>query len=68
MESLKIPDNWMPTEDNLNALPTPLRRYIHYIHTNVDPAGTMRENFRLRQENAALKRAYETLVSVKREA
>jgi hypothetical protein len=66
MESLKIPDSWMPTEDNLNALPTPLRRYIHYIHANVDPAGTMRENFRLRQENAALKRAYEMLVAVKR--
>jgi hypothetical protein len=56
----------MPTEDNLNALPTPLRWYIHYIHTNVDPAGTMREKFRLRQENAALKRAYEMLVAVKR--
>ena len=68
MESLKIPDNRMPTEENLNALPAPLRRYVHYIHTNVDPAGTMRENLRLRQENAALRRAYEMVTGVKRQA
>jgi len=68
MESLKISDNWMPTEENLNALPDPLRRYIHYVHTNIDPAGTMRENFRLRHENAALRRAYETLAAHKRQA
>ena len=68
MEAVHIPEDWMPTEDNLNALPAPLRRYIHYVHTNIDPQGTMRENFRLRHENAALRRAYETLTTARRQA
>jgi hypothetical protein len=60
-----ISDNWTPTTDNINALPRPLRRYIHDLQTNADPAGTLRENFRLRRENAALRKGCETLANKK---
>jgi hypothetical protein len=52
---LKIPDSWVPTAANVNKLPLALRRYLHDLHTNTDPAGTLRENVRLRQQNAALR-------------
>lgn len=34
---------WMPTAENINALPLPLRSYIHQLETEADPAGTIRE-------------------------
>jgi hypothetical protein len=61
LSTLDLSEDWWPTPENINALPKPLRRYIHDLQTNVDPAGTMRENFRLRQENAALRRECEWL-------
>lgn len=42
------------TSNEINALPHRLRDYIHHIEANCDPAGTLRENYRLRIENAAL--------------
>jgi hypothetical protein len=51
-----ISDAWRPTAENVKALPGPLRRYIHDLQTNVELVETMRENFRLWQENAALRR------------
>lgn len=36
---LDIPENWRPTTANINALPSPLRRYIHALETRYDPAG-----------------------------
>ena len=48
--------NWAPTPENLNALPNALRRYIYDLELNADIVELMRENFRLRQEIAALKR------------
>ena len=56
MATLDIPKSWTPTAENLWALPKPLRRYIHHLQSNVDHVETMRENFRLRQENAALRK------------
>lgn len=41
--------------DEISALPDRLRRYIHHIETDADPAGTVRENFHLREENARLR-------------
>ena len=49
-------ENWMPTRDNINALPKALRGYIHDLELNVDAVETMRDNFRLRREVATLKR------------
>jgi hypothetical protein len=34
---------WTPTAKNVNALPEPVRQYIHDLETNADPAGTVRE-------------------------
>jgi hypothetical protein len=42
--------NWTPTSENINALPDPIRKYIHDLHTNCDPAGMVRENVLLREE------------------
>ena len=53
---LVIDPSWTPTAENINALPRPLRQYIHDLQTNTDLVETMRENFRLRQENAALRK------------
>ena len=55
--------NWTPTPENLNALPKALLRYIHDLESDADIVELMRENFRLRQEIAALKRK----LAVKRE-
>lgn len=45
-----IPDDWIPTADNVNALPEPLRRYIMYLETESDPSHTLQELFALRQQ------------------
>lgn len=37
--TLDIPDDWLPTPANINALPDPIRRYIHHLETRADPAG-----------------------------
>lgn len=34
---------WLPTAENINALPEPIRRYIHDLSTRCDPAGEVRE-------------------------
>jgi hypothetical protein len=45
---------WLPTAENINALAEPIRKYIHDIETNCDPAGTVREVTLLRDQNAQL--------------
>lgn len=56
---INIPDNWLATSENINALPRPLRKYIHDLHTNCDPAGMVRENVLLRERVAQLERMLE---------
>lgn len=41
--------------DEVSALPEHVRKYIMWLETNADPAGTVRENFRLTEENAGLR-------------
>ncbi len=41
-------DDWTPTPENINALPRPLRKYLHDLETNADPAGMVAENAMLR--------------------
>lgn len=43
------------TPEEINALPQRVRDYIHWIETDCDPQGTLRENFRLRKENKGLR-------------
>lgn len=52
------------TSDEINALPERLRRYIAALETECDPSGTIRENFRLREENAALRLECATLAHI----
>ena len=44
----------LPAEE-VNALPEHARKYIMWLETDADPAGTVRENFRLTEENKALR-------------
>lgn len=57
----KLELDWSPTAEHINALPDPIRRYIHDLQTNADPAGTLAENFRLRRENEMLRKECERL-------
>ena len=50
MSKFDIKPDWSPTPANINALPNPLRRYIHDLKTICDPAGDVAEMFRLRGE------------------
>lgn len=45
----------------INALPDRVRKYIAALETECDPSGTIRENFRLREENAGLRYECENL-------
>lgn len=51
-----IPRGWRPTARNINRLPMPLRHFIHALQTECDPAGTIRENVLVKEENEALRR------------
>jgi hypothetical protein len=45
---------WLPDSEHINALPQPVRNYIHDLETNVDPAGIVAQNALLRDTVAAL--------------
>lgn len=47
-------DGWTPTAENINALPEPIRNYIHLLETRADPAGELRELVLLRDQMALL--------------
>lgn len=50
LKELKIPDNWLPTLENVNRLPKPVFDYIHGLESLCDPAGIIRENSILRDD------------------
>jgi len=52
--NLSIPPDWLPVAANISVLPYPLRRYIHDLETNCDPAGMVREAIVQRENAAAL--------------
>ncbi|MBL5978399.1 hypothetical protein JAO85_14005 [Comamonas sp. NyZ500] len=52
--AVAVPDGWTPTVENVNALPDPLRAYIHALETNADPSGMVRDNTILREQLAGL--------------
>lgn len=39
----------------INGLPEPVKHYIYWLETDADPAGTLQDNWRLLQENRALR-------------
>jgi hypothetical protein len=50
-----IADDWLPTPESINALPLALRTFIENLETRSDPAGTVRENILLKDENRQLR-------------
>lgn len=44
-----------PTAAHINALPTPLRKYIHDLHTRCDPAGEVADLALARDDNKSLR-------------
>ena len=61
--TLRIKDDWIPTPSNINALPEPLRAYIHDHKTVCDSAGDATELFRLQTENRMLRWECERLAA-----
>lgn len=54
--------DWLPTAENINALPEPLRLYIAGLETLCDPAGIVRENTLLKDSNKGLQAMYRKAV------
>ena len=53
--------------DEVNALPTAAREYIHQLATNTDPAGMVRENMQLRDTNTGLQSMYRKVADAAQE-
>ena len=47
-------DKFIPDADHINALPGPLRKYIHHLETRHDPAGDVAQIALLKENNRAL--------------
>jgi hypothetical protein len=47
-------ERWLPAPAHINALPQPVRTYLHDLETNTDPAGMVAENALLRDLIGAL--------------
>lgn len=47
-------DGWAPSPANVNALPEPLKKYVHDLETRCDPAGMVAENTLLHDQSAML--------------
>lgn len=47
-------DGWLPTADNINALPEGIKNYIYHLETNSDIATTIREHILFKDERRAL--------------
>jgi hypothetical protein len=45
---------WRPDPEHINAVPQPVRKYVHDLMTNADPAGMVAENTLLRDTVAVL--------------
>ena len=45
---------WLPTAENINALPEPVRQYIYDLETNADPPSMIQDNALLRENCKAL--------------
>ena len=56
-ESVFIPEGWQPSGENINALPLPLRAFIHELKTLCAAADLVQEVACLREEAFCLRRA-----------
>jgi hypothetical protein len=46
----ELDEDWLPTPENINALPAPLRQYIHQLETLSDPARLVWQNMALKDQ------------------
>lgn len=53
-KALAAKDNFLPTPEQVNALPPRLREYIHSLEARCDPSGDVRENIIARDTCRAL--------------
>ncbi len=53
-ESVFIPEGRVPWAENMYALPAPVPDFVHALQTECDPAGTIRENVLVKEENYTL--------------
>lgn len=60
----EINEDWLPTPENINALPEPIRKFIHDIETNCDPAHLVRENLLIKDSCKALALKLEQKIEV----
>jgi hypothetical protein len=60
-------DTFVPDSDHINALPYPVRKFVHDLETRADPAGDVAEIALLKENNLALwNRVKELEAEVKR--
>lgn len=45
---------WKPTSENINALPMPIRSYIHDLETRCDPSGDLNQLALVKDQNQQL--------------
>lgn len=49
-----LEESWSPVPEHINQLPEPIRKYIHDLETNADPAGTVAELTLVKDQNLML--------------
>ena len=54
LQKNKVSEDWLPTPENINALPEPVKKFIYHIETNTDPAHIVRENILIKDTCKAL--------------
>ena len=59
MQKPEIKKGWLPTAENINALPEPVRNYIADMQTNADPPSMVADNIILRDTVKALEKKLE---------
>lgn len=57
----ELMETWLPTAENIEALPEPVRKYIAELETNCDPPSMVRENVILKENCKALELKVEGL-------
>jgi hypothetical protein len=68
MPTVDIPDIWVPSAENIKALPLALRRYIEELQKEHDPDMTRTQNYWILETNIYYKREIERLGALLRKA
>lgn len=66
--AMRLVEPWQPTSENINALPEPVRKYVHDLETRCDPAGEVAALTLTRDQNAQLQERLTLLLEAVRVA